>query len=101
MTVKENGMTVKELMEFLAKQNPDAIICIGFSCENGLSGGAATKYFELDAYYSKTLKSDVVGIDCDDDPYPEKEESKNVEIKTARHDSPMDVLREKMKQKGI
>lgn len=102
MTVKENGMTVRELMEFLEKQNPDAIISIGFSCECGQAGGGATEYFELDVYYSKTLKSDVVNIDCTDDgdyhDFIKKKEAEKNRDKT--YDNPMDKLREKLKQKA-
>lgn len=58
-------MTVKELMEILAKQNPDALISLDVSCDNGYNSACVMESIEVETYYtyySKTLKSDVVTL---------------------------------------
>lgn len=60
-------MLVKELIEILAKQNPDAMICLDVSCENGQCGGCAMDSIEVETYYSESLKSDVVCLNGEDE----------------------------------
>lgn len=85
-------MTVKELIEELEKVNPDAQvgISIGYDYDSIVS----TEDFTIEADGNFV---DIYGTDN-----YETEEAKKIELKIepARHDStPMDALRERMKQK--